>query len=111
MAMRTIAVKKKLKVSEYGVFDEAGKSYLDMVAGLAVNVLGHCHPAVSAAIAAQAEILIHICGTDFHYPGYGAMCERLGAAVGAHGRAGDAARPGARARRARPRRGAARARG
>ena len=26
-------------------------------------------------------MLIHICGTDFHYPGYGEMCERLGALV------------------------------
>jgi len=34
-------------------------------------------PAVSAAIAAQASNLIHICGTDFHYPSYGAVCERL----------------------------------
>ncbi len=24
-------------------------------------------------------MLIHICGTDFHYPGYGAICEKLGA--------------------------------
>ena len=31
------------------------------------------------AIAAQAEVLIHICGTDFHYPGYGEICEKLGA--------------------------------
>ncbi|HLG51876.1 MAG TPA: aminotransferase class III-fold pyridoxal phosphate-dependent enzyme, partial [Chloroflexota bacterium] len=35
------------------VWDEQGKSYLDMVAGLAVNVLGHCHPAVVDAITRQ----------------------------------------------------------
>jgi 4-aminobutyrate aminotransferase len=29
--------------------------------------------------------LIHICGTDFHYPGYGAICERLGALAQAIG--------------------------
>ena len=40
------------------VFDEAGNSYLDMVAGLAVNVLGHCHPAVVEAITRQAQTLI-----------------------------------------------------
>jgi 4-aminobutyrate aminotransferase len=53
--------------------------YLDAEAGVATASTGHCHPAVADAIAAQADVLIHICGTDFHYPGYGAMCERLGA--------------------------------
>ena len=55
--------------------------YLDAEAGVATASTGHCHPAVADAIAAQAEVLIHICGTDFHYPGYGAICERLGAIV------------------------------
>jgi acetylornithine aminotransferase/acetylornithine/N-succinyldiaminopimelate aminotransferase len=47
------------------VFDENGKSYLDMVAGLAVNVLGHCHPAVVEAITSQARQLIHT--TNLYY--------------------------------------------
>jgi len=47
------------------VWDESGKSYLDMVAGLAVNVLGHCHPAVVEAITAQAKKLIHT--TNLYY--------------------------------------------
>jgi len=47
------------------VFDESGKSYLDMVAGLAVNVLGHCHPAVVEAITHQARTLIHT--TNLYY--------------------------------------------
>jgi 4-aminobutyrate aminotransferase len=55
--------------------------YLDAEAGVATASTGHCHPAVADAIAEQADVLIHICGTDFHYPGYGAMCERLGALV------------------------------
>ena len=59
------------------VEDLDGNVYLDCEAGVATASTGHCHPAVSAAIAAQAEILIHICGTDFHYPGYGALCEKL----------------------------------
>src|SRR5271165_6910674 len=37
-----------------------GKVYLDLVAGIAVNVLGHCHPAVVEAIREQAGKLIHI---------------------------------------------------
>ena len=60
------------------VEDVDGNVYLDAEAGVATASTGHCHPAVAEAIAAQAEVLIHICGTDFHYPGYGAMCERLG---------------------------------
>ena len=55
--------------------------YLDAEAGVATASTGHCHPAIADAIAAQAEVLIHICGTDFHYPGYGEMCEQLGALV------------------------------
>lgn len=47
------------------VWDEHGKSYLDMVAGLAVNVLGHCHPAVVEAISKQARQLIHT--TNLYY--------------------------------------------
>jgi 4-aminobutyrate aminotransferase len=63
------------------VEDVDGNIYLDAEAGVATASTGHCHPAVADAIAAQSQILIHICGTDFHYPGYGAMCEKLGALV------------------------------
>ena len=59
------------------VEDVDGNVYLDAQAGVATASTGHCHPAVAAAIAAQAQNLIHICGTDFHYEGYGAVCERL----------------------------------
>ena len=41
------------------VWDAAGKEYLDFVAGVAVNTVGHCHPAVVEAIARQAKELIH----------------------------------------------------
>jgi 4-aminobutyrate aminotransferase len=64
------------------VEDVDGNIYLDCQAGIAASSTGHCHPAVSAAIAAQAEVLIHICGTDFHYPGYGALCEKLSELAG-----------------------------
>ena len=36
-----------------------GHEYLDFAAGIAVNSTGHCHPKVTAAIAAQAERFIH----------------------------------------------------
>lgn len=40
------------------VWDEAGNSYLDLTSGQGVALLGHCHPAVSAAIADQSASLI-----------------------------------------------------
>jgi len=61
------------------VEDVDGNVFLDCQAGVATAATGHCHPEVVAAIKAQAENLIHICGTDFHYPGYGALCEKLAA--------------------------------
>ena len=41
------------------VKDEEGKEYLDLVGGIAVNLLGHAHPAVAEAVAKQAQRLIH----------------------------------------------------
>lgn len=41
------------------VWDEAGKSYLDFGAGIAVSSLGHAHPALVRAVAGQAAQLIH----------------------------------------------------
>src|SRR3989304_1987447 len=42
------------------VWDADGKEYLDFLAGIAVNGLGHCHPAVVRAIERQAEKLLHV---------------------------------------------------
>lgn len=42
------------------VWDADGKEYLDFVAGIAVNSLGHSHPAVVRAIQKQAQKLIHV---------------------------------------------------
>ncbi len=42
------------------LFDAAGKSYLDFITGLAVVSLGHAHPAVADAVAAQARTLTHV---------------------------------------------------
>lgn len=41
------------------VWDVNGKEYVDCVAGIAVNNLGHCHPRVVSAIQEQAAKLIH----------------------------------------------------
>jgi acetylornithine/N-succinyldiaminopimelate aminotransferase len=42
------------------VTDVDGKEYIDCVGGIAVNNVGHCHPAVVDAIKEQAEQLIHV---------------------------------------------------
>ena len=42
------------------VWDTDGKQYLDLLAGIAVNSLGHAHPALLAAITKQAETLGHV---------------------------------------------------
>src|SRR5262249_59395456 len=42
------------------VWDASGRDYLDLVAGISTNVLGHVHPAVVRAIQEQAARLIHV---------------------------------------------------
>ncbi|MCJ8331911.1 MAG: acetylornithine/succinylornithine family transaminase, partial [Lentisphaeria bacterium] len=42
------------------VWDNDGNKYLDFTSGISVCNLGHCHPAVTAAIQAQAETLVHV---------------------------------------------------
>ena len=42
------------------LYDVDGHRYLDMTAGIAVCVLGHGHPGLADAIAAQAHRLIHV---------------------------------------------------
>lgn len=42
------------------LFAADGREYLDFVAGLAVCNLGHCHPAVTAAVFEQVEKLVHV---------------------------------------------------
>ncbi|MDD5403697.1 MAG: acetylornithine transaminase [Sulfuricella sp.] len=41
------------------LWDEDGKKYLDAVAGVAVNSLGHAHPRLAQAVCEQAKTLIH----------------------------------------------------
>ena len=42
------------------LYDTDGKRYLDCLSGLAVTSLGHAHPAVASALAAQASTLLHV---------------------------------------------------
>jgi len=50
------------------VKDINGKEYIDCVAGIAVNNVGHCHPRVVSAIKEQAEHLIHISNLYYNEP-------------------------------------------
>ena len=49
-------------------WDADGKEYLDFVAGWAVNQLGHCHPAVTKAIADQAATLVQVSNQFYSVP-------------------------------------------
>jgi acetylornithine/N-succinyldiaminopimelate aminotransferase len=42
------------------VWDVSGTAYLDFTAGIAVNTLGHAHPAILQAITTQAQHLMHV---------------------------------------------------
>ena len=47
------------------VWDANGKAYTDFLSGIAVCVLGHCHPRIVEAIKQQAETLLHV--SNFYY--------------------------------------------
>lgn len=58
--------------------DPEGNEYLDFIAGIGVCSLGHCHPAVSGALAGQAEKLIHV--SNYYYiEGRGELSHQLSA--------------------------------
>ncbi len=50
------------------LFDADGNKYLDFLAGIAVCGLGHCHPAVTAAITHQASQLVHVSNLYYTQP-------------------------------------------
>lgn len=58
------------------VWDVDGKEYLDFVGGVAVDVLGHCHPALVRALEAQARTVWHV-SNHFHIPAQVELAEAL----------------------------------
>ncbi len=64
------------------VWDADGKRYLDLLAGIAVNALGHGHPDVVDAVCKQAASLIHV-SNFFATPPQIELAERLLAVAGA----------------------------
>jgi acetylornithine aminotransferase len=64
------------------VEDVEGTRYLDLLGGIAVNTLGHGHPALVRAVAEQAASLVHV-SNFFTTPGQVELAERLLALAGA----------------------------
>ncbi|MEH0985699.1 acetylornithine transaminase [Micromonospora sp. CPCC 205556] len=67
------------------VVDEAGREYVDLLGGIAVNALGHAHPAVVAAVARQVATLGHVSNLFVAEPPV-ALAELLLALAGRTGR-------------------------
>lgn len=90
--MNTFGPPKRVFVRGEGVhlWDADGNRYLDLLAGLAVNALGHAHPQVLGAISAQLSTLGHV-SNFFATPTQIALAERLAGFVTAN-------RPGLEAR-------------
>lgn len=63
------------------VEDVDGNRFLDFNAGIAVVATGHSHPRVLRAIREQAELFLHMSGTDFYYENAVALAEKLAALV------------------------------
>ena len=63
------------------VYDSEGKKYLDFLAGIAVNILGHGHPALVKAIAEQAGKLIH-CSNLYYTEPQATLAARLAELTG-----------------------------
>ncbi|RZU74838.1 acetylornithine aminotransferase [Micromonospora kangleipakensis] len=67
------------------VTDEAGREYVDLLGGIAVNALGHAHPAVVAAVSKQVATLGHVSNLFVAEPPV-ALAELLLALAGRPGR-------------------------
>jgi acetylornithine/N-succinyldiaminopimelate aminotransferase len=66
------------------VWDDDGREYVDLVGGIAVNVLGHAHPAVVEAVTRQVATLGHTSNLAMHDPGL-RLAERLVQLMGRDG--------------------------
>jgi acetylornithine aminotransferase len=67
------------------VWDDEGNRYLDLVGGIAVNALGHAHPAVVEAVTRQLQTLGHTCNFYITEPPL-ELAEKLLELIGAPGR-------------------------
>ncbi len=67
------------------VWDDEGRAYVDLVAGIAVNALGHAHPAVVEAVSRQIATLGHTSNLVANEPSM-LLAERLLSLTGRDGR-------------------------
>ena len=67
------------------VWDEEDRAYLDFTSGIAVNTLGHSHPALQKALATQAATLVHISNLFLNRP-QAELAARIGAMLGTPGK-------------------------
>jgi predicted acetylornithine/succinylornithine family transaminase len=58
------------------VYDTDGKRYLDLIAGIGVNALGHAHPRIVKVIRQQAALLIH-CSNLYYHEYQGPLAKKL----------------------------------
>ncbi|HUA09948.1 MAG TPA: aspartate aminotransferase family protein [Candidatus Acidoferrales bacterium] len=63
------------------LYDDAGKRYLDFIAGIAVCALGHAHPWIAQAISEQSRTLVHASNL-FHHEPAGTLARELVARSG-----------------------------
>jgi len=63
------------------LYDVKGKRYLDLGGGIAVNALGHAHPAITQALVEQSRRLIHASNFYYHEP-QGRLAQRLVRLIG-----------------------------
>jgi acetylornithine aminotransferase len=82
--MKTMGTPLRLLVRGQGayVWDDEGNEYLDFLAGIAVNSLGHAHPVFVDAVATQAATLAHV-SNYFSTPPQIELAERLKRITGA----------------------------
>jgi acetylornithine aminotransferase len=71
------------------VWDADGHEYLDLFAGIAVNALGHAHPALTSAVTRQVSALAHTSNLFLHEPEIN-LAEKLLALLGSAGRPAEA---------------------
>jgi acetylornithine/N-succinyldiaminopimelate aminotransferase len=58
------------------VYDIAGKRYLDLIAGIGVNAMGHAHPRILRAIREQAAQMIH-CSNLYYHEYQGRLAQKI----------------------------------
>lgn len=64
------------------LYDYEGRRYLDAISSWWVNLFGHCHPRINAALAEQLECLEHVLAAGFTHEPVIELSERLARATG-----------------------------